>query len=134
MYCVDDVFTRLKRQLKMDQTTECYCLPKSLVLSYHIANHYIKWTRLFIHTEMSMLKVIRKLFLTITKVLDGISGITKNIFFFYLKACERRNFETLIFVCSYECVVGPCSYISSIILATRTDTKIKVSPLTGPQM
>ena len=36
------------------------------------------------------------------KVLDGISGITKNIFFFYLRVCERRNF-----VCSYGCVVGP---------------------------
>ena len=31
---------------------------------------------------VSGLKVIRKFFLTITKVLDGISGITKNIFFF----------------------------------------------------
>ena len=32
--------------------------------------------------------------------------------------------ETLIFVCSYGLVVGPCS----------THTKIKVSPLTGLQM
>ena len=38
-----------------------------------------------------------------TKVLDGISGITKKIFFFHLKACEKRNFD----LCSYGCVVGP---------------------------
>ena len=31
---------------------------------------------------MHIFKVIRKFFLSITKVLDGISGITKNIIFF----------------------------------------------------
>ena len=44
-------------------------------------------------------KVIRKFFFkTITKVLDGISGITKNIFFFHLKAYERRNFDFCVFL------------------------------------
>ena len=44
-------------------------------------------------------KVIRKLFFkTITKVLDGISGITKIIIFFHLKACERRNFDFCMFL------------------------------------
>ena len=41
------------------------------------------------HYVRPILKVIRKFFETITKVLDGISGITK------------------IFVCAYGCVVGP---------------------------
>ena len=42
------------------------------------------------------LKVI-SFFKTITKVLDGISGITKNIIFFlfHLRVCERRNFDFL---------------------------------------
>ena len=45
------------------------------------------------------LKVIRKVFFkTITKVSDGISGITKNIIFFHLKACERRNFDFCVFL------------------------------------
>ena len=45
------------------------------------------------------LKVIRKFFLkTITKVLEGISGITKNIIFFHLKAGERRNFDFCVFL------------------------------------
>ena len=48
------------------------------------------------------LKVNRIFFKTITKVLDSISGITKNIIFFHLKACE-----TFIFVCFYGCVVCP---------------------------
>ena len=46
--------------------------------------------------------MIRKFFKTITEVLDGILRITKNIFFFLVGG------ETLIFVCSYGCVVGPC--------------------------
>ena len=33
-----------------------------------------------------------------TKALDGISGITKNIIFFHLKACERRDFEFCVFL------------------------------------
>ena len=37
-----------------------------------------------------VLKVIRIFFKTITKVLDGMTGITKNLFFFHLRACERR--------------------------------------------
>ena len=41
--------------------------------------------------------MIRKFFLKIAKVLDGISGITKNIIFFHLKACERRNFDFGVF-------------------------------------
>ena len=46
------------------------------------------------------LKVIKKFFLkaTTTKILDGISGIAKNIFFFHLKACERRNFDFCVFL------------------------------------
>ena len=39
----------------------------------------------------------------ITKVLDGISGITKNIIFSIWGPVRG---ETLIFVCSYGCVVG----------------------------
>ena len=41
-------------------------------------------------------------FLSITKVLDGISGITKNIFFSIWRPVRG---ETLIFVCSDGCVV-----------------------------
>ena len=47
---------------------------------------------------MGFLKVIRKFFKTITKVLDGISGITKNMIFSHLKACERRNFDFCVFL------------------------------------
>ena len=47
---------------------------------------------------MRSLKVIRKFFLSITKVLDGISGITKIIIFFHLKVCERRNFDFCVFL------------------------------------
>ena len=44
------------------------------------------------------LKGIRKFFFkTITKVLDGISGITKNIYFLHFKACEWRNFDFCVF-------------------------------------
>ena len=32
------------------------------------------------------------------KVLDGISGIVKKYFFFYLKACEWRNFDFCVFL------------------------------------
>ena len=41
------------------------------------------------------LKVIKKFFKTITKDLDPISAITKNIFFFHLSVCEWRNFDFL---------------------------------------
>merc|ERR1711911_215735 len=35
-------------------------------------------------------------------------GLRKHIFF-HLEACERRNFDFCV-LCSYGCVVGPCSY------------------------
>ena len=44
---------------------------------------------------------------TITKVLDGISGITKNIFFPHLKACERRNFDFCVFLRMCRVTVSP---------------------------
>ena len=37
-------------------------------------------------------------FKTITKVLDGISGITKNIFLFHLRVCEWWNFDFCVFL------------------------------------
>ena len=37
-------------------------------------------------------------FKTITKALDGISGITKNIFFPFVGVCERRNFDFCVFL------------------------------------
>ena len=45
---------------------------------------YLKWSGSF--------------FKTITKVLYGISGITNNIIFFHLKACERRHFDFCVFL------------------------------------
>ena len=48
--------------------------------------------------------MIRKFFKTITKVLDGISGITKNIIFSIWRLVRG---ETLIFVCFYGWVVCP---------------------------
>ena len=44
------------------------------------------------------LKVIRNFFKNYNKSLDGISGITKNIIFFHLKACERGNFDFCVFL------------------------------------
>ena len=49
-------------------------------------------------TDITVLKVIRKFFETITKVLDGISGITKNMNFSNLRACERRNVDSCVFI------------------------------------
>ena len=49
----------------------------------------------------ALFKVFRKFLKPITKALDGISGITKNIFFFHLKACERRNFDFCVFLQMY---------------------------------
>ena len=51
---------------------------------------YLKWSGSF--------------FSTITKVLDGISGITKNIIFFIWRLVRG---ETLIFVCFYGWIVCP---------------------------
>ena len=52
---------------------------------------------------LAELKVISKFFLKQNKSLDGISGITKNIIFFHLKACERRNFDFYVFLRGVVC-------------------------------
>ena len=51
-------------------------------------------------------KVIRKFFLKHNKILDGISGITKNIIFFHLKVCERRNIDFCVFLRWVVCPAG----------------------------
>ena len=79
----DRLATRMKRQRlkakkeeeKNDQEINVY----NKVLTW-----YLKWWGSF--------------FLNHNKSLDGISGITKNIFFFHLKACERRNFDFCVFL------------------------------------
>ena len=55
-------------------------------LTHHV--NYLKWAGSFFKTK--------------TNVLDGISGITKNIIFFHLKACERRNFDFCVFLRVYS--------------------------------
>ena len=67
------------------------------------------------------LKVIRKVFSkTITQVLDGISGITKNIFVFHLKACERRNFGFCVFLRMYSMPGGRVSLYKPVFNGHNT--------------
>ena len=71
------------------------------------------------------------------EVLDGISGITKNIIVFFLKACERRNFDFCVFL--RMCIVTKYLHIvfsrwNSYTTHPYEHTEIKVSPLTGLQM
>ena len=70
--------------------------------------------KIFIVKELD-LKWSGSFFKTISKVLDDISGIIKNIIFSIWRPVRG---ETLIFVCSYGCVVGSWSYTSSTILST----------------
>ena len=48
--------------------------------------------------RFNLLKWAGSFFKTITNVLDGMSGITKNIIFFHLEVCERRNFDFCVFL------------------------------------
>ena len=45
----------------------------------------------------AQLKVIRKFFLNHNKSFRWHLGDYENIFFFHLKACERRNFDLCVF-------------------------------------